>query len=210
MIEKIQKIKSVFINNLKKKDNGTLAKVGDYVHQECQVLCEYYFKKIPVPSVADILNENDIDDENQEIEHLDIIANEPLDFIENDPSDLNENENEVTAHPQAIPVEKLEVKLNKSCSTHKKCFVCRNENDYTKLVSITPAAAFDVLAKCDIYVVKGSRCCNSHLDEKGFLSQDSIQYIKQCWYNYSCYSSTRVVFIRVLEYSRVKNKFLLH
>jgi hypothetical protein len=28
------------------------------------------------------------------------------------------------------------------------------------------------------YVVKGSRCCNSHLDEKGFLSQDSIQYIK--------------------------------
>ena len=75
---------------------------------------------------------------------LDIIAKEPLDFIENDPSDLNENENEVTAHPQAIPVEKLEVKLNKSCSTHKKCFVCRNENDYTKLVSIKPAAAFYV------------------------------------------------------------------
>ena len=63
MIEKIQKIKSIFINNLIKKDNGTLAKVGDYFHKKCQVLREYYLKKIPVTSVADILNENDIDDE---------------------------------------------------------------------------------------------------------------------------------------------------
>ena len=34
------------------------------------------------------------------------------------------------------------------------------------------------MLKSDIYIVKGSRCCISHLDEKGFLIEDSILRIK--------------------------------
>ena len=66
--------------------------------------------------------------------------------------------------------------MQKSYCSHKRCFVCRS--DKNKLAVITNETAHNVLAKTDIYVVTGSRCCNSHLDEKGFLNPDAIKLIK--------------------------------
>ena len=70
--------------------------------------------------------------------------------------------------------EKLTLHLTKACSSHKQCFVCKSKASYAKLISIKSDASFDILAKKNIFVVKGSRCCNYHLDEKGFLTKEAL------------------------------------
>ena len=73
---------------------------------------------------------------------------------------------------------KLTIEIPKAYSSHKQCFVCRSKSGSNKLVTISNDASLDILAKKNLFIVKGSRCCSTHLDEKGFLTTDSMETVK--------------------------------
>ena len=43
------------------------------------------------------------------------------------------------------------------------------KSDKKKMCKISQEAIYDILAKTNIFIIKNSRICASHLDEKGFL-----------------------------------------
>jgi hypothetical protein len=73
-------------------------------------------------------------------------------------------------------LQKIEVKLNKGYSSHKICFACKKSNN--KMEVIHSQSRYDIFAKLNIFIVKGSRICTRHLDEKGFINPDYLRLIE--------------------------------
>ena len=57
-------------------------------------------------------------------------------------------------------------------SSHKYFFICHKE--WKRWTVINSNSRFDILAKTNIFIVKGSRLCRCHLDEKGFVIEKDL------------------------------------
>ena len=172
MIQRIVAIKPTLLKKWNKTDNCCIIEVGNFVHKKCQVNADYYYNKNPV---LEIFNDNFID---CVIEHE---IDTRVDCLSENESQINQYTQQTNSNistSQILTAEKVSVNIQKVRSSHKKCFVCGEESTYNKLATIKSETVYDALLKSDIYIVKGSRCCISHLDEKGFLTEDSILRIK--------------------------------
>jgi hypothetical protein len=216
MIRKINLAKPNLLKKLNKVCNGEKAKIGDYIHKNCRVKSEYWFQNNFVPNTSSDsidahvelpelqLPELQLPDLHLETET--IIFNESFTTIDtnvtNDLFKLNAADETSTT---TVSQDTLKINMQKSYSSHKKCFVCRSDKNKLKL--ITNEAALNFLAKTDIYVVNGSRCCHSHLDEKGFLNNDAIKLIKPIVGDVVFDENSIKDLIKSFQNSKSKNQF---
>ncbi|RNA22087.1 Vacuolar sorting-associated 13C [Brachionus plicatilis] len=68
------------------------------------------------------------------------------------------------------------INLPKSFSSHKNCVICRN--NCTKLHLIQSEARIQALLSKNIFIPRGSRTCQSHLNEAGLFKNDHLDLIK--------------------------------
>lgn len=90
-------------------------------------------------------------------------------FVE---SSFESNESSaINATSQSI--QKIELAINKSYSSHKGCVICK-ENSNVKLTTVPSKAIQHVFLRKCVIIPKGSRCCHNHLNEYGLIDDDSL------------------------------------
>jgi hypothetical protein len=155
------------ISDLRKKiPDLETAKLGDSIHKSCHTKINYQFTKTKNPQNS----ETEIDEfHNQTLQY----DNEIHEIEPSEDSSCSTQSEKITTTSVSIEItQKIEMKLNKGYSSHKKCFVCKASDK--KMVVIHSQSRYDIFAKVKIFIVKGSRICADHLDEKGFINANCL------------------------------------
>ncbi len=171
MINKIISVRHFILKTKKRTADLEIAKFGDIMHKTCH--CKINYQKAKMKNIevsestttVELFNQNvQFDLEVQEVQESQAVS---ICSIQNEilsTSALTLNTN---------ILQKIQVKLNKGYSSHKICFVCNNSNN--KMEVIHSQSRYDIFAKLNIFIVKGSRICTRHLDEKDFINPDYLR-----------------------------------
>ena len=168
MINKINSVRHFILKTKKISADLEIAKLGDFMHKTCHCKINYQIAKMKHIEVSEsttpveLFNQNVQSDlESQEVQEVQESQEDSICSIESEI--LSESSLTLNNHI----LQKIEVKLNKGYSSHKICFVFKKSNN--KMVVIHSQSRYDIFAKLNIFIVKGSRICTQHLDEKGFV-----------------------------------------
>ncbi len=174
MINKINSVRHFILKTKKITADLEIAKLGDFMHKTCHCKINYQIAKMKNIEVSEsttpveLFNPNvQFDLEVQEVQESqeDSICSIQSEILSTSALTLNTN-----------ILQKIEVKLNKGYSSHKICFACKKSNN--KMEVIHSQSRYDIFAKLNIFIVKGSRICTRHLDEKGFINPDYLRLIE--------------------------------
>ena len=168
MLKKIEIVKPSILKHLNKVSNNQITEKGVYIHKKCHFRANAFLKKIPGEHIYN-QHEND-----------NFILDTNLNSEENN-YELNDLEEELTlgeinSEAHTSIEEKVDLSIPKGNSSHKYCFVCHAKNK--KMVTLKSNPRYEILAKTNTFIVKGSRLCSSHLDEKGFVIEQDLTSIK--------------------------------
>ena len=177
MINKINSVRHFILKTKKISADLEIAKLGDFMHKTCHCKINYQIAKMKHIEVSEsttpveLFNQNVQSDlESQEVQEVQESQEDSICSIESEI--LSESTLTLNNHI----LQKIEVKLNRGYSSHKICFVCKKSNN--KMVVIHSQSRYDIFAKLNIFIVKGSRICTQYLDEKGFVNCDYLKLIE--------------------------------
>ena len=95
-----------------------------------------------------------------------------------DESDDDVDYNEENLNVLNQESESLVLSIPRTASSHTRCFVCKAYSGNSTFKVISNEGIIDVYLKLKILIKFGSRCCNSHLTEGGFLKDDFLKNIE--------------------------------
>lgn len=68
-------------------------------------------------------------------------------------------------------VEKIELSIPRTLSTHKRCFICGKKSNF---IQVPKEARDQVYSRRFIYIPRGNRCCSSHLINRRFYEDELV------------------------------------
>ena len=183
MVNKIVLVKPLILKYLNKENNNHKVENGVFIHKKCNLRANALLKKIPETSHFENENDNLIPETTHfENENDNLILSENI-YYEEDYNDcsgiveqLEVTLGETNSEAQSSIEQKVDMSILKGNSSHKYCFVCHAEKN--KMVTIQSNPRYEILAKTNTFIVKGSRLCRSHIDEKGFVFEQDLALIK--------------------------------
>ena len=192
MINKINSVRKFILKTKKITADLEIAKLGDFLHKTCHCKINYQIAKMKNIEVSEsttpveLFNQNvQFDLEVQEVQKSQEVQEsqeiqESQEVQESQEYSICSIQSEIlstsTLTLNTNILQKIEVKLNKGYSSHKICFVCKKSKN--KMAVIHSQSRYDIFAKLNIFIVKGSRICTQHLDEKGFINPDYLKLIE--------------------------------
>ena len=184
IVEKINRVKPKILNHFKKSFTGKIVQIGYFVHKKCNLRANYIIKTKDEtlesnPIFDDVhtsyQDENDIYQDTNDFHQVENDINQyENDFTENNSTDNYCNQDSVNSNHDSNNT--TSVSLLKGNSSHKYCLVCKAQNK--PFTTIKPNSRFEILAKKNIFIVKDSRICSHHLDEKGFVTEECLNLIE--------------------------------
>jgi hypothetical protein len=171
-LNKINRVKSIILQNNKKQNDEKVVTDGDYVCGKCISFAENHSRFADNVQIAQP-DETDSDFYSatlQTIKTSEIVN-------ENCTNNLKESDTSLLVKNDQRPIQmnKVDVELFRTFSGHKKCIICRRDTDSRKLRLIPSKSIVKVFLECDIFIPFGSRCCSFHLNEYLQLNDDSIK-----------------------------------
>jgi hypothetical protein len=195
MSEKINIAKSLILKDFKRTSNNQIAVIGVYIHKKCSLKVNRVLKKQNDYGISQTLNEgnylksyynglillllSDLIDNSTVVTENDSFN----DYLpENIEANIHSNDystdysNAVQEDVNNTKSSSIELTLSKGYSSHKYCFVCRAKDKNMVIIKSNPR--YEIFSKTSIFIIKGSRLCSSHLDEKGFVKGKEMYRIK--------------------------------
>jgi hypothetical protein len=118
------------------------------------------------------------------VEDFDQVSDLKVNYIDtNEKENQERNEenriksNQINSTKDIINQGEVILQYSRSAISHKRCLVCKQSFNSTKLFSVPLKSIIKVFLDHKLFIPIGSRCCASHLDEHMFLNSDSIKDI---------------------------------